>query len=346
MARNRRGVALRLSATLVLLTLALWGGLAAPAAALDPKPDLKPWRHGIIEAKSDAGIFYMASRRDLAVRLGLRIEFVQLKADTIALKALLSGNLDSCEGGAGGTMAAAARGADVKIVGCHWLAPPHGVYVRPAIASMADLKGKAVAVSSPGSFPEIFARAAFEKAGIPPGQVRFAAMGADSDRYKALMAGVVDGAVISNEYVPIAGQVDGQAAIRDLMPAADVMPDFIRVCIEMTGKTLRERRPAAVRFLAAEIDGLRFAMSHRDDAIRVAAEITGAKADDPRPGFVFDAAMRANAVATDLPLPMEKLDFMQKQLVSAGTLTRPADIEKMIDKGLREEALALLAMGP
>ncbi len=333
MARNRHLMALRLSAALAIS--ASLGGTA-------PAQDLKVWRHGIIEAKSDAGILYMASKRDLASRLGLKLEFVQIKADTIALKALLAGELDSCEGGAGGSIAAASRGADVKIVGCHWLAPPHGVYVRPRIAAMADLKGKSVAVSSPGSFPEIFARAAFEKAGIPAGQVRFASMGSDTERFKALMAGIVDGAVISNEYVPIAGQ-DG---IRDLMPAAEVMPDFIRVCIEMTGKTLRERRPEAVRFIAAEIDALRFAMSHRDETIRIASEITGAKPDDPRPGFVFDAAVRTNAVATDLPLPIEKLDFMQKQLVSSGSLVRPADLEKMIDRGLRDEALALLATKP
>jgi NitT/TauT family transport system substrate-binding protein len=307
-----------------------------------PAQDLKVWRHGIIEAKSDAGILYMAGKRDLASRLGLKIEFVQIKADTIALKALLAGELDSCEGGAGGSIAAASRGADVKIVGCHWLAPPHGVYVRPRIAAMADLKGKSVAVSSPGSFPEIFARAAFEKAGIPAGQVRFAAMGSDTERFKALMAGIVDGAIISNEYVPIAGQ-DG---IRDLMPAAEVMPDFIRVCIEMTGKTVRERRPEAVRFIAAEIDALRFAMSHRDETIRIASEITGAKPDDPRPGFVFDAAVRTKAVATDLPLPLEKLEFMQKQLINSGVLVRPTDLEKMIDRSLREEALAVLATSP
>ncbi len=333
MARSKRLMAPRLSATLALMAV-----LAVPAAAAD----LKVWRHGIIEAKSDAGILYMASKRELAAKLGLKLEFVQLKADTIALKALLAGELDSCEGGAGGTMAAASHGADVKIVGCHWLAAPHGIYVRPRITAMADLKGKAVAVSSPGSFPEIFARAAFERAGIAAGQVRFAAMGSDTERYKALMAGVVDGAVISSEYVPIAGP----DAIRDLMPAADVMPDFIRVCIEMTGRTLRDRRPAAVRFLAAEIDGLRFAMSHRDDAIRVAGEITGMRPDDPRPGFVFDAAVRAHAVAPDLPLPLEKLDFMQKVLVAAGTLARPGDLERMIDRGAREEALALLAAGP
>ncbi len=329
MAHNKCSKAVQLSATLAMLA-----GLAAGASA----QDLKPWRHGIIEAKSDAGILYMASKRDFAGKLGLKLDFIQLKNDAIALKALLAGELDSYEGGAGGAMAAAARGADVKIVGCNWLAAPHGVYVRPGIASMADLKGKSVAVSTPGSFPEIFARAAFEKAGIPAGQVRFAALGSDTDRYKALIAGVVDGAIISNEYVPISGK-DG---IRDLMPAAEVMPDFIRICVEMTGKSLIARRRDAVRFIAAEIEALRFAMSHRDETIRVAHEITGAKPDDPRPAFVFDAAVRTGVIGTELPLPLDKLEFMQKQLVSTGTLARPGDIEKMIDRSVREEALALL----
>ena len=332
MARYRCSQVMRLSATLAMLA-----GLAGGASA----QDLKTWRHGIIEAKSDAGILYMASKRDFAGKLGLKLDFVQLKNDTIALKALLAGELDSYEGGAGGAMAAAARGADVKIVGCNWLAAPHGVYVRPGIASMADLKGKAVAVSTPGSFPEIFAKAAFEKAGIPAGQVRFAAMGSDADRYKALIAGVVDGAIISNEYVPISGK-DG---IRDLMPAAEVMPDFIRVCVEMTGKSLSGRRHDAVRFIAAEIEALRFAMSHRDETIRVAREITGAKPDDPRSAFVFDEAARTGVIGTELPLPLDKLEFMQKQLVSSGTLARPGDLEKMIDRGVREEALALLGSG-
>ncbi len=330
MAQHRRSQVMRLAAT-----LAVSAGLAAGASA----QDLKTWRHGIIEAKSDAGILYMASKRDFAQKLGLKLDFVQLKNDVIALKALLAGELDSYEGGAGGAMAAAARGADAKIVGCNWLAAPHGLYVRPGISSLADLKGRSVAVSTPGSFPEIFAKAAFEKAGIPAGQVRFAAMGSDTDRYKALMAGVVEGAVISNEYVPISGK-DG---IRDLMPAVDVMPDFMRVCVQMSGKTLVERRRDAVAFLAAEIEALRFAMSHRDDTIRVAREITGAKPDDPRPAFVFDAAARAGVIGTDLPLPLDKLEFMQKQLVSAGALPRPAPVEKMIDRSAREEALALLA---
>ena len=126
------------------LRLALTAAIAVgvSAGALAQTQPLKPWRHGIIEAKSDAGIFFVASKRDFAATLGLKLDFVQLKNDAIALKALLAGDLDSYEGGTGGAIIAASHGGDVKIVGCNWLVPPHGVYVRGDIASMADLKGK------------------------------------------------------------------------------------------------------------------------------------------------------------------------------------------------------------
>jgi NitT/TauT family transport system substrate-binding protein len=324
----------------LVLAAAFAVGAGSVAVAQTPKAQtLKNWRHGIIEAKSDAGILFAASRRDFAATLGLKLDFVQLKNDTIALKALLAGDLDSYEGGTGGAIIAASHGGDVKIVGCNWLVPPHGVYVRGDVASMADLKGKSVAVSAPGSFPEIFARAAFEKAGIPVSAVKFAAMGADADRYRALMAGVVDAAIITNEFVPLAGK----QPIRDIMPAREVVPDFLRVCVQMTGKTLAQRRDDAVRFIAAEIEGMRFAMSHRDETIQLTRDITGIKPDDPRPAYVFDEAVKTKAVATELPIPMDRLDVMQKQLVSSGSLARPVDLEKTVDKGAREQALTLLA---
>jgi NitT/TauT family transport system substrate-binding protein len=320
------------------LRLILAAVLAAGAASSSLAQSPKTWRHGIIEAKSDAGILFAATRRDFATKFSLKLEFVQLKNDTIALKALLAGDLDSYEGGPGGAIIAASHGADVKVVGCNWLVPPHGVYVRDNIATMADLKGKSVAVSAPGSFPEIYARAAFEKAGIPVASVKFAAMGGDSDRYRALMAGVVDAAIISNEFVPLAGR----QRIRDIMPVREVMPEFLRVCVQMTGKTLAQRREDAVRFIAAEIEALRFAMGHRDETIKLTRDLTGAKADDPRAAYVFDEAVKAKMIAPEMPLPMDRLDFMQKQLVSDGSLAKPIDLEKAVDKMAREQALMLL----
>lgn len=317
--------------------LALLGWAAALVSSAGAQ-NLMAWRHGIIEAKSDAGILFMPGARDFAAKHGLKLELVQLKTDAIALKALLSGDLDSYEGGAGGAIVAASRGADVKLIGCSWLVPPHGVFVRRNIAALADLRGRSVAVSAPGTFPEMVAKAVFERAGIPITDIRLAAMGSDTERYKALVAGVVDAAVVSGEFLPIASR-DG---IRQIAVGAEAAPEFVRGCLLATGKRLAQRHDDAVKFLATEIDGLRYAMSHRDDAIKLTHEITGAKPDDPRPAFVFDEAVRTKAIGTELPIPLANLDYMQKQLVSTGSLVRPGDLDTFVDKSVREQALALV----
>jgi NitT/TauT family transport system substrate-binding protein len=325
--------------------MALWIGRAALGlwvAALMSAPGLaeeKVWRHGIIEAKSDSGILYMASKRDFAQKLGLKLEFVALKTDTIELKAALAGELDSYEGGPGGAIVAASRGADIKVIGCNWLVVPHGLFVRSDINAVADLKGQSIAVSAPGSFPDLVARAVFEKAGIPMGDVKFAAMGSDTDRYKALTAGVVQGAIVSNEYTPIAAK----AGVKLLVPGSEAVPRFVRICLHATGKTLKDRPDDTAKFLAAEMEGLRYAMGHRDETIKLTHDIAGSKPDDPRPAFVFDWAVQANAIGLDLPIPIDKLDFIQKTAVSVGSMPKPTDLTKVVDTNVREKALALLA---
>ena len=55
----------------------------------------KVWKHGLINAKADAGIFLMVSTRDFAKKQGLKVEVSQFKDDQLALKALIAGELDS-----------------------------------------------------------------------------------------------------------------------------------------------------------------------------------------------------------------------------------------------------------
>jgi len=92
---------------------------------------MKLWRHGIVEAKSDAGIVFMGSKGGFAEKQGLKIEIKQFKGDTLALKALLAGELDSYEGNPGSPMVAASRGADIKVVGCYWPGLTYAIYSKP-----------------------------------------------------------------------------------------------------------------------------------------------------------------------------------------------------------------------
>ena len=168
----------------VIAAIAAFVALSAPACAQD-----KVWKHGLINAKSDAGIFLMVSTRDFAKKQGLNIEISQFKDDQLALKALIAGELDSFEGGPQGVFAVDAKGGDVKLLGCHWVVVPHGIYANEKITQMQDLKGKQIAVSAPNSMPDMLARSALAKFGISDTDVKLAAIGGDNDRYQALIGG-------------------------------------------------------------------------------------------------------------------------------------------------------------
>lgn len=272
-----RGVAIG-----TVVVAALCAVLTVPAGAQE-----KVWKHGLINAKADAGILLMVSTRDFAKNQGLKIEISQFKDDQLALKSLIAGELDSFEGGPQGVFAADAKGADVKLLGCHWIVVPHGIYANEKIAKVQDLKGKQIAVSAPNSMPDMLARSALAKFGVADTEVKLAAIGGDNDRYQALIGGVVDAAVISNEYQPVAPK-----NVHLLVAGRDAVPNFLRVCMISTAKKLAERGDDAVKFLAAEMNALRYALSHREETIALTRQIINAKSDDPRPAFVYDDAIQ------------------------------------------------------
>ena len=313
--------------------------VAALAAILSAQAGAQEriWKHGLINAKADAGIFLMMSTRDFAKEQGLKIEISQFKDDQLALKALIAGELDSFEGGPQGVLAADAKGGDVKLLGCHWIVVPHGIYANDKVTKVEDLKGKQIAVSAPNSMPDMLARSALAKFGVSDTEVKLAAIGGDNDRYQALLGGVVDAAVVSNEYQPVAPK-----NIHLLVAGRDAVPNFLRVCMVSTAKKLAERGDDAVKFLAAEMSALRFALSHRDETIALTREITRAKPDDPRPAFVYDDAIEHKAVDPTLPLPTEKIQWIQEQMVKAGRLKAPLDLATVTAPEFRERALKVL----
>jgi NitT/TauT family transport system substrate-binding protein len=309
---------------------------ACPAQVQDLKAqDLKPWRQAMIIPKADAGFYLMAAKRGFAEREGLKVDVLAVKDDPTGMKAMLSGEVDSYEG-VYGAIAASARGADVKLLGCNWHAAPYVMLARPGIAKVEDLRGKSIAASSPGTPPDMVARATLARAGIPFSEVQIAAVGGDRDRFTALLGGVVDAAVVSSEYMPLPSVKD----MTVLVEARQVLPQFLRFCMLMTGKTLAERREDAIRFMTAQIKAFRYAVTHRDETIKLALEATGAKADDPRPAFIYDEGLKPGVVDPDFSIPLENLVWIQDQMIALGQLAKPGDIGKLVYPDIRKEALA------
>lgn len=320
------------TASLAAIAVTIAVGPGGPDTA--QAQELKVWRQAMINPKADAGFFLMAAKRGFAEKQGLKIEVIAVKDDQVGMRALLSGEVDSFDTTTG-AIAAASRGADGKFVGCPWLAIPYVILAKPSIKKVEDLKGKTIAASSPGTPPDTVARGALAVYKIPESEVKFAAVGGDRDRYNALLAGIVDAAVVANEYTPM----PSSKGFNLVLQARDALPKSVRFCTFMTGKTLTTRREDAIRFLAAEIKAFRYAVSHRDETIKLTQEVTEAKPDDPRPAYVFDEAVKPGVVAPDFPLPVENLTWIRDQLVALGQIPKGIDIEKMVDADLRAQAL-------
>ncbi len=307
--------------------------LTTPAAAQ------KVWRHGIVEAKSDAGFVMMAANGGFAQKRGVNLEIVQFKGDALALKALIAGELESYEGSPGAPMLAVSRGADVKLVGCYWPGLTYAIFTKADVNSVADLKGKAFGISAPGALPDLFARSVLEKYNLSPEDVQFAAMGSDTDRFRAVSAGIIGAAAASTEFTPMVKEM----GLKVLVHAHDVAPNYVRFCSYMSAKTIAERGDDAVKFLAASMESYRYAMSHRDETVKMAKDIINAKPEDERQAFVFEEVVRYNAIDVDMSIPTDKLKWMQDLFIKTGTLTGPVDFAKFLEPAPRQKALDLIA---
>ena len=299
------------------------------------------WKHGVIEPKADAGLIVAGLQGGFPEKFGLKIELMNLKSDVLGLKALLAGELDSYEGGPAGAITADSRGVDVRVIGCLWPRIPHGIFVRSEITELKQLKGKAIAISAPNAFPDLLARAALKKAGVDPADVQFANLGGDADRFKALMANVVQASVSSGEFLAVA-----PPEVKQLFAGRELMPDFLRTCAMTSGKNIKERRDDVVRFLAAEISGARWAAKNRDDVIKLTRDFAGIKPEDPRPAFIYDESFKHGDYDTEMNVSPEKMAWLQNLLVETGDVTKPVDPAKTYDADLRKDALELISKTP
>jgi NitT/TauT family transport system substrate-binding protein len=322
----------------------MWLGAAAGAACLlawsaapSGAAEAKVWRYGIINAQSDAGILMMVGQHDFAKKQGLEIKFFQFKNAVTEIKALIAGDLDAFEGDPAGSIVAAARGAPVKIIGCEWPGLPHVMMAQDDIRSTKDLVGKTVAISAPGGLPDLLSRAIFEKEGVPVSGIKFANLGGGPDRYRALVARLAAAAVVSDEYVP----VGAKHGLKLLVSGSKALPNYMRLCTMTSDSVLSSKRDETVHFLTAQMTALRYALGHRSEALALTREIKHEKADDPRPEYVFDQAVKDKAVDPTMAIPEKKLAFMQDLLVKTKKVKKPIAVAKMVDPGPREAAMKL-----
>lgn len=295
------------------------------------------WRHGVVEAKGDAGIQFMPTK--FAGKFGLDLETLEFASSTVPVKALLAGEIESYATTPLTAIAAMAEGAKLKFIGCNWPGMTYDLYAKGDIKSIKDLKGRTVGISGPGGAPDLFAREALRWGGLDPSEVTFANAGGGGDRFRAVVAGVVDSTATSSEFEPQASQ----RGVNIIARAPEATPNLLRICVVTSDKVIAEKHDQLVRFLAAQMAGHKFAMENPKETADYAREIAKLPRDDKTPEFIHDEALNLKAVTPDLPIMAEKLQWNVDMMLRNGRIKASYDVRKFIDEGPRQEALKLVA---
>ena len=145
------------------------------------------------------------------------------------------------------------QGADTTIFAGGINFFPFKLVVRPEIKSVADLRGKKLAVSRFGSASDYAAQLALEKLGGDPKQTTYLQLGSNQPRLSALSSGTVDATVFSEPFATLAEKKFGMRSLLDL---ADSGVPFPQNSFIVTRKFLAERRAVVVNALKASIEAL------------------------------------------------------------------------------------------
>jgi NitT/TauT family transport system substrate-binding protein len=212
---------------------------------------------------------YFALEQGLFKREGLDVQVTRYPGSTTAIRALLSGDADLVETGADTALLARETGAPIDILLSPVARGTDVVVAKASVASLADLKGKSYAVSAPGSPGDVLGRLLMQKNGVDPGQVQFVALGSPADRIRALLAGKVDATSATILVMEPVLDAIAKGEVRVLVSMSDQFSAIPLSYVVSTQAYIKGHRDALVRFVRAEVEGLRWAQAHPDEAARI-----------------------------------------------------------------------------
>ena len=199
--------------------------------------------------------------------------------------------------------------------------------VRSNIKTPADLKGKKITISRFGSGSDIMTRVALKYWKIDPEKdVSFFQSGNTPSRTAALVAGHMDGALVSSTGV---AKIVATGCCRVLADLSELPLDFANYGVVVSGSLLKNQRDHVKRFLQALIEGIRTFKGNSELARAVLRESNG----DADVATLYE---RLTKSFRDFPSPENR--GIQNVIDSLPTpKARGAKAEDFIDATLMEE---------
>lgn len=207
---------------------------------------------------------YIAQAKGLFKKHGVEVEVITSRGGGEAMKAYIAGEVQIVATGFPEVGLMRSRGVDVGLFFAQTTSVPFAMIGRKDLnlKSVADLKGKTVAVTSPGSLTANLARYFIKEAGLDPDKdVSLVSVGGGGEILGALKSSRADAAMLFEPFVTIAIQQDIATMLVDVPAKLDAFSSSPL----STSKVFIEKQPKEAK---AVFDALAEAMNtvHNDKA--------------------------------------------------------------------------------
>ena len=274
---------------------------------------------------------WFAKEANLYEKHGLAVEAISIPGSSMALQAMLSGELPIIQLGGAASMQANLAGADTVIVATILTKFLFSIFSRPEITRIADLKGKLFGATRFGTLSDFASRFALEKNGLNPDRdIAMVQTGGQPETLVALLTARVQAAALS---VPAILRAK-KANMRELLDMAKLDATIHQNGVVTTRKYLKTNEDTVRRFLRAYIEGAALAKKDKAFATRVMAKYLGTNDRE----ILDDAYERVTLHLEIPPYPtVEGVGVLLKTLEKAQPKARTAKPEDFIDSRLVRE---------
>ncbi|WP_273500827.1 ABC transporter substrate-binding protein [Paracoccus sphaerophysae] len=217
---------------------------------------------------------------------GVEVELIDFKGGSQALKAVVGGSAEVVSGYFDHTVAMAAKKQPMTAFVAQDRYPGLALVVADGktaeIASPADLAGRKVGVSAPGSATDYFLKFLLDKNGLKRDAAAVVGVGVGATAVAAMQQGEIDAAVMLDPAITmLATQSPGSKVLVDTRTAADTTAlfggDYPGGVLYAPTPWVEENRETAGKMAAAVVETLTWIKDHSSAEIadRMPAEIVG-----------------------------------------------------------------------
>lgn len=229
---------------------------------------------------------WIAADRNLFSKYGLNVDLRYI-APATATQALIGKNLDIINPG-GEIVEAGLNGEPVVYIAGIMNRAVMSIYAKPEIASLADLKGKVLAVTVPGATTDFAARVLLQQARLTPGKdVKLIYLKGMVEILTGINQGNADAGIFTSPTTLKAQH----AGLKELVNVTEQNIPMIHAALASTKEYVKTRRDDARRFLQAYLEGVKISRTDPDYAKQIIGKYTK----------TTDAADLENSYQTFLP---------------------------------------------